>query len=141
MVRPHRLPLPLLGHQSPLLVPFTRLTAPAPARLDAQATALTPTGVAAASEHVGVLALLSATWVLMATPNLATATPAAPRPAGGSQAERRSASDVTADQIATAADMAAAIEAMPEEVGRATGLGLIAALRDYQDAYMADITA
>lgn len=74
MCRPHRLPLPLLAHQSPLLVPFTRLQAPVPATLGT-AVAIGPDGAATDPAHIGVLAWLQAALTLMTTPALTTLTP------------------------------------------------------------------
>lgn len=91
MCRPTRLPLPLLGHQSSMLVPFTRLRTLIPASLDA-AQAVGPDGGPVDPAHVGVMAWLQAAWTLMATPNLTQTTvvagtgkPRTPRPsdAGG----------------------------------------------------------
>lgn len=73
MCRPARLPLPLLGHQSSMLVPFTRLRTLIPASLDA-AQAVGPDGAPVNPAHVGVMAWLQAAWTLMATPNLTQAT-------------------------------------------------------------------
>ena len=69
MCRPTRLPLPLLGHQSSMLVPFTRLRTLIPASLDS-AQAVGPDGAPVDPAHVGVMAWLQAAWTLMATPNL-----------------------------------------------------------------------
>lgn len=93
--RPARLPLPLLAHQSPFLVPFTTITQPIPAALDAGGVVLAPAGVATAGDHIGVLALLEASWVLMTTPSVATTAPAAPAPRAHETASRRGPSDVT----------------------------------------------
>lgn len=91
MCRPTRLPLPLLGHQSTWLVPFTRLRTLIPASLDA-AQAVGPDGAPVDPAHVGVMAWLQAAWTLMTTPNLTQTTvvagtgkPRTPRPsdAGG----------------------------------------------------------
>lgn len=73
MCRPGRLPLPLLGHQSSWLVPFTRLRTLIPASLDA-ARAVGPDGAPVDPAHVGVMAWLQAAWTLMATPNLTQTT-------------------------------------------------------------------
>ena len=73
MCRPARLPLPLLGHQSSWLVPFTRLRTLIPASLDA-AQAVGPDGAPVDPAHVGVMAWLQAAWTLMATPSLTQAT-------------------------------------------------------------------
>lgn len=73
MCRPTRLPLPLLGHQSSMLVPFTRLRTLIPASLDA-AQAVGPDGAPVDPAHVGVMAWLQAAWTLMATPNLTQTT-------------------------------------------------------------------
>lgn len=73
MCRPKRLPLPLLGHQSNLLVPFTRLRTLIPAALDT-AQAVGPDGAPVDPAHVGVMAWLQAAWTLMATPKLTQAT-------------------------------------------------------------------
>ena len=73
MCRPARLPLPLLGHQSSWLVPFTRLRTLIPASLDA-AQAVGPDGAPVDPAHVGVMAWLQAAWTLMATPNLTQTT-------------------------------------------------------------------
>ena len=73
MCRPTRLPLPLLGHQSSMLVPFTRLRTLIPASLDAT-QAVGPDGTPVDPAHVGVMAWLQAAWTLMATPNLTQAT-------------------------------------------------------------------
>ncbi|WP_201292234.1 hypothetical protein [Actinomyces sp. zg296] len=92
--RPERLPLPLLGHQCPFLVPFTTITQPIPAALDAGGTVLAPAGVVSASDHIGVLALLEAAWVLMSAPALATTAPAA-RARGHGNGSRRGPCDVS----------------------------------------------
>lgn len=73
MCRPSRLPLPLLGHQSSMLVPFTRLRTLIPASLDAT-QAVGPDGAPVDPAHVGVMAWLQAAWTLMATPSLTQAT-------------------------------------------------------------------
>lgn len=73
MCRPARLPLPLLGHQSSMLVPFTRLRTLIPASLDA-AQAVGPDGAPVDPAHVGVMAWLQAAWTLMTTPNLTQTT-------------------------------------------------------------------
>ena len=73
MCRPTRLPLPLLGHQSSWLVPFTRLRTLIPASLDA-AQAVGPDGGPVDPAHVGVMAWLQAAWTLMATPSLTETT-------------------------------------------------------------------
>ena len=73
MCRPTRLPLPLLGHQSSWLVPFTRLRTLIPASLDA-AQAVGPDGAPVDPAHVGVMAWLQAAWTLMATPSLTETT-------------------------------------------------------------------
>lgn len=73
MCRPARLPLPLLGHQSNWLVPFTRLRTLIPASLDA-AQAVGPDGAPVDPAHVGVMAWLQAAWTLMTTPNLTQTT-------------------------------------------------------------------
>ena len=73
MCRPARLPLPLLGHQSSWLVPFTRLRTLIPASLDA-AQAVGPDGAPVDPAHVGVMAWLQAAWTLMATPSLTETT-------------------------------------------------------------------
>lgn len=73
MCRPTRLPLPLLGHQSSWLVPFTRLRTLIPASLDA-AQAVGPDGAPVDPAHVGVMAWLQAAWTLMATPSLTEST-------------------------------------------------------------------
>lgn len=65
MCRPQRLPLPIMGHQSSLLVPFTRIRTLIPASLEG-ARAVDPA-------HVGVLAWLQAAWTLMTAPNLTQA--------------------------------------------------------------------
>ncbi|ARD42470.1 hypothetical protein [Actinomyces gaoshouyii] len=93
--RPARLPLPLMEHQCPFLVPFTTITQPIPAALDAGGTVLAPAGVATAAEHVGVLALLQAAWVLMSTPSVATTAPAAPAPRAHGPARRPGPCDVS----------------------------------------------
>ena len=69
MCRPTRLPLPLLGHQSNWLVPFTRLRTLIPASLDA-ARAVGPDGAPVDPAHVGVMAWLQAAFTLMSTPSL-----------------------------------------------------------------------
>ena len=73
MCRPARLPLPLLGHQSSMLVPFTRLRTLIPASLEA-ARAVGPDGVPVDPAHVGVMAWLQAAWTLMSTPSLTQTT-------------------------------------------------------------------
>ena len=73
MCRPTRLPLPLLGHQSNWLVPFTRLRTLIPASLDT-AQAVGPDGAPVDPAHVGVMAWLQAAWTLMTTPNLTQTT-------------------------------------------------------------------
>lgn len=73
MCRPTRLPLPLLGHQSSMLVPFTRLRTLIPASLDT-AQAVGPDGAPVDPAHVGVMAWLQAAWTLMATPSLTDTT-------------------------------------------------------------------
>ena len=73
MCRPARLPLPLLGHQSSWLVPFTRLRTLIPASLDA-AQAVGPDGAPVDPAHVGVMAWLQAAWTLMSTPSLTETT-------------------------------------------------------------------
>ncbi|WP_218641088.1 hypothetical protein [Actinomyces naeslundii] len=73
MCRPSRLPLPLLGHQSNWLVPFTRLRTLIPAFLDT-ARAVGPDGAPVDPAHVGVMAWLQAAWTLMATPSLTETT-------------------------------------------------------------------
>lgn len=70
--RDQRLPLPLLGTPSLGLTPFMRLQATMPAQFDTRFTALGSDGVAVNDPaHLGPLALLSACWVLMATPTVA----------------------------------------------------------------------
>ena len=69
MCRPTRLPLPLLGHQSNWLVPFTRLRTLIPASLDAT-QAVGPDGAPVDPAHVGVMAWLQAAFTLMSTPSL-----------------------------------------------------------------------
>ena len=73
MCRPGRLPLPLLGHQSNWLLPFTRLRTLIPASLDT-AQAVGPDGAPVDPAHVGVMAWLQAAWTLMSTPNLTQTT-------------------------------------------------------------------
>ena len=73
MCRPSRLPLPLLGHQSNWLVPFTRLRTLIPASLDAT-QAVGPDGAPVDPAHVGVMAWLQAAWTLMSTPSLTQTT-------------------------------------------------------------------
>ena len=73
MCRPTRLPLPLLGHQSNWLVPFTRLRTLIPASLEAT-RAVGPDGTPVDPTHVGVMAWLQAAWTLMATPSLTQTT-------------------------------------------------------------------
>ena len=73
MCRPTRLPLPLLGHQSNWLVPFTRLRTLIPASLDT-AQAVGPDGAPVDPAHVGVMAWLQAAWTLMSTPSLTETT-------------------------------------------------------------------
>ena len=95
--RTHNLPLPLLHHQSPFLVPFTAITQALPAPLGSGGLVIAEGGVfPAGAGHTGVLALLEAAWVLMSAPAVATTTPATPPPAHSSQrAGRRGPSDVT----------------------------------------------
>lgn len=73
MCRPSRLPLPLLGHQSSMLVPFTRLRTLIPASLDAT-QAVGPDGGPVDPAHVGVMAWLQAAFTLMSTPSLTETT-------------------------------------------------------------------
>lgn len=72
MCRPQRLPLPIMGHQSSLLVPFTRIRTLIPASLEG-ARAVGPDGAPVDPAHVGVLAWLQAAWTLMTAPNLTQA--------------------------------------------------------------------
>ena len=95
MCRPGRLPGAVHAHQSPLLVAFTTLSARVPARLEGAAT-IGPAGAGSGAPYAGVLAWLQAAWTLMASPRLAEASPAAPRPAGaGADGGRRGPWDVT----------------------------------------------
>lgn len=93
--RPTNLPLPLLGYQGPFLIPFTSITQALPAPLDDGGLVIAPQGVMAASDHIGVLALLEAVWVLMATPSVATTSPANPPTGRRPATSRRSPTDVT----------------------------------------------
>ncbi|MDO5067628.1 MAG: hypothetical protein Q4D96_10150 [Propionibacteriaceae bacterium] len=82
MCRPHRLPLPLLEHQAPFLVPFAHWRLTIPTTLEASRTVITTregmyTGARAGAD-IAVLSWLQAAWSLMTSPNLATTTPAAP---------------------------------------------------------------
>jgi hypothetical protein len=70
-------PLPLLGHQSNWLVPFTRLRTLIPASLDA-AQAVGPDGAPVDPAHVGVMAWLQARLASYARSNPATPGPTTP---------------------------------------------------------------
>lgn len=66
-----RLPLPLLGVNAPILTPFFDITMPASMPLDGTVPSIGRTGVDSRPQTTGLAALLSSTWVLMATPTTA----------------------------------------------------------------------
>lgn len=71
MCRDERLPLPLYEAPTCGLTAFLHQRTTLPGRFDDSFTALGPEGVSVDADKMGPLALLSACWVLMATPTVA----------------------------------------------------------------------
>lgn len=92
LCRPQRLPLPLLANQGPFLAPFATLTTGLPVSTRT-VLSLGEAGASTDPEHVGVLSWLVTAWTFMATPSVATTSPANPptgrRPATSRQTRNR----------------------------------------------------